>query len=261
MTVRRTVWGLSILCALLVNGVAVQGASAAGTTAYTCVATFSGAQFTENHCKTSAGGGAGFHHVAIANNTTTEVTAGSGTVQLKATVGGILVELEASPISAFGWMENREEGGEMYADGQGSATFLGATVASPVAKGCEVFSDVIGKPGTAGIVFSAPGLTGTTKGQGDAVKLQPTFGEALATFWIQNCKGSAALEALNKQYTVTGSLKGMSNGATLNFGHTETTSQNTLKLNGAIKAGFAGSLTIEGRANSGQFYTGLSPTT
>lgn len=260
MTGRRTIVGLCMLCALLVSAIAAQGASAAGTTGYTCKNMGAGPGFSDAHCTTASGGGP-FQHVAIANNTTTELTGGAaGNTRLKATIGGIATELVAPTLSGSGWMENKEEGGEMYAFGEGTITYTNVTVASPAGKGCKVSTDNGGVAGEEGLVHTNA-LKATTKGQGDRLKFEPASGEVFATFIISGCTGSAALEALNKTYTVTGNVSGVPSGATTKFTHTDTTNQNTLKLNGSIKAGIEGDLELESRANSGQGYTPLAATT
>lgn len=259
MNGRRTAVGLGLLCALILSAMAAQAASAAGTTAYTCVASLGSGDFGDAHCKESKANG-GFKHVAVPKDTTTE---GSGTgeiMRMKATIGGLATELVATSVSGSGWMENKEAGGEMYVQGEATTTFSGVTVASPAGKGCKVYTDNGGVQGEEGVVHTNK-LKGTSQGQGHFGKLEPAEGEVYATFIIAGCKGSAALEALNKTYSVTGSVKCPGEGSTVKCTHAEVTAQNTLKLNGSIKLGIEGQGTATGRANSGEAFTALSVTT
>lgn len=245
MNGRRAIVCLCALCAVLVSAAVAQTATAAGTTGYTCVST-EATGFSNDHCTASSEEGP-YSHVAVANNTTTEITAAAaGITKFKFTLGGIFTELQASSMFVSGWMENREDGGEMHAFGEGTATFLNATVTQPAGKGCKVSTDNGGVAGEEGVVHTNA-IAATTKGQGDAVKFEPAEGEVFVSFIISGCKGSAALETLNKTYTVTGSVKGTPEGATIRFTHANTTEQNTLKLNGSIKAGIDTAVEIEAK--------------
>lgn len=277
MNGHRSVIGLCMLCALLVSGFAAQSASAVtkGTTAFTCAAG-SGAGFSKEHCKPedAVGSGAKFNHVEIPQDTTTEITGSNETTagatdvtKLKATINGIVTELQAKVTTGSGWMENKKEGatdpnpGEHYAVGHGTITYTEASVVAPAGKGCTVWTDIDPETmGEQGVVHTEP-LKATTTGQGDSLKFEPTTGNVFTRFYITGCAGSEALVALNGTYTVTGSVTGVPDGATTNFTHTATTAQNTLKLNGSIKSGLEGTLTIKGRANSGEAYKPLSVTT
>jgi hypothetical protein len=246
-----------MLCALLVSAVAAQGASAAGTTAYTCTSG-SGSGFSDAHCKTFVGSGANFVHQSIANGTTTELTGSNETTGgaktstiFKFTLAGAAFSMTVSTNTISGWMTNAEEGGEMYAHGDGTSTKTGVTASG----GCKVFTDP--PKGEEGVVHTEP-IKGSTKGQGDAVKFEPTDGTVFARFILEGCTNAGQ----NGTYTVTGSIKSTSiEGATVNFTHADTTAQNTLKINGTIKAGIEGTVTFKARDNSGQAFTALSATT
>lgn len=257
-----TAVGLCMLCGLLLTVISAQGANAAGTTGYTCKEVNAGFEFTDVHCEDKGAFGP-FGHESINGDTTTEVAVNNeGVMSLKATIGGISTEFVAQTFSGSGWMENKEEGGEMYATGEVTTTYTNVTIASPVGKGCKVSTDNGGIAGEEGLVHTNT-LRVTTKGQGDSLKFEPGegAGERLATFIVSGCSGSAALEALNKTYFVSGSVKGVATGAKVGFTHAETTTQNTLKLNGAIKAGLAGALTLRSRADSTEPYRRMSATT
>jgi hypothetical protein len=262
----RAVVGLCMFCALLGSAFAAQSASAVtkGTTAFTCKETGPGGGFTKAHCKASDAGSGNFSHVAINQDTTTHITAtnektnaetnGSTPQKLKATVNGITVELSATGIHGEGGLTNKiEPTGEHYVHGhEVKLVYTGVTVALPTGKGCKVYTDPGGGAmGPEGTVATEP-LTVTSTGQGDSLKLEPeNVGKVFAKFWITECKGSEALEGLNKTYEVTGSLTCKPDGATLTCDHTEVTTQGNLKLNGSIKAGYSGTTTIKGGHTEG----------
>lgn len=279
MTARRAITGLCMFCALAFSGFAVQGAAAAtkGTTAFTCKEKKEpgGAGFSKAHCRPAdaVSTGAKYEHVAIAESTTTEVTGtnaktsaettASSVWRLKSVVAGIEFEISATELHAEGWATNaKDPTGEHYVHGTGSAVFKGVAVTKPAGKGCKVFTDDHSGPepkeGAEGVIDTEL-LKATTTGQGDFLKFEPDEGDVLATFWV-TC--TPKLPALEGTWEVTGSVKGVPDGATVNFTHTETTTQGTLKVKGN-KAGLEGSVTFSGRdpALSETVYTPLSPTT
>jgi hypothetical protein len=274
MSKRKTVVAICALCALAISAVAVQSAAAAtvqkaGTTAFTCKEVAAGTgHFKGAHCKPSDAGtgtGANWDHVAFAQDTTTELTGSNETtggatevVKLQSTQAGIAEEIQAEVVSGTGWMKNqfdeRVNGADVedehYVHGEGTIEYSTITVTKPAGKGCKVKGNkVTTKP-----------LTATTTQQEDFLKFTPASGSVFAEFEIESCTGSSAIESLNGLYKVEGSVKGVPNGATTNFTHTETTAQGTLKLRGQ-KAGIEGPLTIKGRDNSLESYTPLSATT
>jgi hypothetical protein len=252
MNGRRAIVGLCMLCALLVSAFAAQSASAVGTTAYTC--TTGGASdyaAGDTHCKTNVGAGKGtLGHIAIANLTTTELigsnetTGGAKTnTLLKATIAGAAVTLTGATTTGSGSMENVEEGGEMIAKGTGTITYSGVTATG----GCKVFTDnENGTNGEEGVIHTEP-LKASTKGVGDKLKFEPAVGTVFARFNLANCTNTG----INGTYTVTGSVISTNiEGATTNFTHADTTTQNTLKLNGTIKAGIEGTLTLKSKKST-----------
>ncbi|HVQ58658.1 MAG TPA: hypothetical protein VMS60_07095 [Solirubrobacterales bacterium] len=273
MTGGRAIIGVCAFCALFVSALTAQGAAAtSGTTAVTCkeeaTAVF---KYSDKHCKQeSSGGNTGkFNHVAIAEETTTELTAtdsGEGT-SLKATIGGVATTLTSAGLTGTGSMENLLTGAdEHYIHSTGTIVFSGVTV-TPFTK-CFVYNDVAGVKGAKEKVETEP-LTATTEKQGDFVKVAPEVGEVLARLWILDSNKKTAAEggecAIGATYTVTGSIKGSPNGATTLSTHTETTQQNTLKIvtgGSGMKAGIEGPLTLEGRTKGGGgAYAPLSQTT
>ncbi|HEX5610847.1 MAG TPA: hypothetical protein VFX45_12240 [Solirubrobacterales bacterium] len=267
MNGRRAVVGLCMLCALLVSALAAQGASAAGTkgtTAYTCtnsgLGTPVGNKFKDAHCKEVDNTNGTFRHVEIAANTTTELSGSNETTGgakentlLKATIAGSAFTLTGTETTGSGWMTNATEGKEHYAHGEGTITYSGVTASG----GCKVFTDSGAGKGAEGVIHTEP-LKATTKGQGDALKFEPKEGTVFARFLLEGCTNTG----INGTYTVTGSVKTTSiEGATSKFTHANTTEQNTLKLNGTIKAGIEGVLTLKSRSVATDPYTALSATT
>ena len=258
---RKTLIGLSVLCALLVSAFAAQGASALGTTAHTCKEVNQGTEgaktWKDKHCKEEGVGANGaFKHVLITNNTKTEIigddlnTAGEHTgAILKSTVAGSAIELVATSVSGSGSMTNTESGGEMIASGEGKLKYSGVT---EKLLGCKV----TGLPGGAGVVETKQ-LFASTAGVGDGLKFSPKEGTVFAEFELTGCiVGPITIK-------VVGSVTGTPEGTTTRTVHNTVTAAKTLRLQSAAGpvAGIAGALTISGRANSTEAYTGLSVTT
>jgi hypothetical protein len=225
-----------------------------GTTGFTCKKKKEkgGAGFSRAHCASAdvVSEGAEYEHVAIAENTTTEVkgsnakTSGETTtstiVKFKSVVAGSEVELQATGWEGSGSMENRRdaETGEHYVQEEGSLTFTGVTVTKPAGKGCKVLTGAGGAEGT----VDTNQLSVTSKGQGDALKFQPKEGTTFLNFTLSAC----SVGALNGTVTVTGSLTGNPDGAVVSFSHSKVTEQGTLKC-GSQKAGLEGIVTISSR--------------
>jgi hypothetical protein len=158
-----------VLLTAVISTAAVQSASAAtkGTTIFTCKKGFLG--FTKAHCKNGDAGTGEFGHVAVAENTTTEITSSNGTTggekevtKLKATIAGIAFEIQSTSVTSHGSITNtKDASGEHYADGNIQITYGETTVASPAGKGCKV----------KGGAFNSLSVTITTTGQGDSVKI------------------------------------------------------------------------------------------
>jgi hypothetical protein len=256
MTGRSAVIGVWMLSALLISALAAQTAVAipTGTTAFTCKSVASGAQFSDAHCKTGVGGGAGYAHTEIAENTTTEIggnnqtTPGEKFVVMKfaATIAGAPFEIQATGVGVSGKITNMVDSATNEHTANGAAVFNlgGVTVTKPVDPNCRVKTDKLpGKEVGAEGEIDSRLLRTTTASQGDALKFEPNEGTVLASFWVDGC-GNALL---NKTYDLTGSFKSTSiiSGATVNFNHGEVTTQNTLKLGGQ-KAGIDGTITLTG---------------
>jgi hypothetical protein len=265
MHANKSYAGILVLCALAVCGFAAQGASAAGTTAFTCASAGGvGAGFSKEHCKPADAvpSGANFKHVAIANGTTTELTitnanttadtTAATTLITKATVAGVPLELTSTGVSGSGTITNTFENEEHIAHGTVTLTTTGVTAHN----GCRVFTDSAAGTGEEGVIHTEP-LKFTTKGQGDNVKVEPVAGTVIKRFELTDCVNPG----LNGTYTVTGSYTCPLDGATIVCSHAATTTQNTLKLNGTIKMGISGNLTPKARANNLEAYKPISFTT
>lgn len=269
MNQRRAVIGLCMLCALFVSAITAEGASAKGTTAYTCrEKTVPGGEgFSKAHCKRAdaVATGAKYEHVAIANGTTTEVsvtnakttseTSGAEPFFLAGTIGGIPVELKATTVSGTGTMSNSEVGGEMLATGTGAIVFSGVTILKPAGQGCVV----------KGSTLTTKQLKSTSAGQPSPEeesnaqmfrRTEPNEGTIFAEIPIEKCTTTT----LNNTFNVTGSVKGRPDGATTVFTTADTSEQATLKLAGQT-ATLHGKITFSGKKSTDTAFTPLSVTT
>jgi hypothetical protein len=244
MTGPRAIFGLCIACALLVSAVAAQGASAA-TTAFTCAEGAQKATWSDAHC-TNTAGTAKYGHVLVTKKTNVTIAPGTqfeGKQRLKPTINGIAIEFVATGVSGTGAIENTEVGAEMVAKGTGTLTYTGMTVAKPAGKSCVIRE--AGGEGKLEMVTTNKLAVQTTNEMG--LKVTPFEGTTVAKFRLEGCKGSEALEGLNKDYEVTGSIVGTPEGGEVTFIHTGTTAQETLFI-GASKTGLEGSLTVKGES-------------
>ncbi|HEV7562552.1 MAG TPA: hypothetical protein VGO24_03540 [Solirubrobacterales bacterium] len=249
MTGRKAIAGLCLLCALAFSALAAQNANAAtkGTTLFTCKKTGPGGGFTQAHCKASDAGSGEYSHVAIAENTTTEITGTTEDTEGKPTVsklGSVQAGVQEELQSKLGhilpevggvksWVTNTKDAttGEHYFAGEAWVQYTEVTVTKPAGKGCVVKT---GQVTTNKLKF-------TTKGQGDFVKFEPAAGEVFTEFEIEGC----SIAALNGLYALKGSIKAERDGATLILTHANTTAQGTLTLRGQ-KMGFETTTTTKG---------------
>jgi hypothetical protein len=214
MTARGAVTCLCALGALLAGAVPAHGAIH-GTTAFTCKEEKGGGSFADPHCKEAKSEGS-YAHVAIVENTTTEISVSNETTggstqsfKYKYSMAGIAFTLTATGVTGTGWMENSVSGEEHYAHGEVALTFTGVTVSGP--SGCKAYAHTgEGGMGEAGVITTDT-LVVTTKGQGDALRIDPKEGNILARYFLTGCK----LEALNGTDTVRGGIIGAPSGATL----------------------------------------------
>ncbi len=255
MTGRRAMFGLCMMCALVFSAIAAQAASA-GQTAFTCVEGAAKLDFVKAHCVAGEEGTKKFGHVEITEETharlsnanTNATTNGPTNSILKETIAATNLELVATGVEGIGTLRNEEKGGAtgMQASATSDAngiTYTGVTVAAPAGKGCKVFEDKAGVPGTEKVVKTKP-VTGRTivTGAVHEVVIEPVTPTVFATFFIEGCE-AVVPEALRGKWEITGSIKCPTNGATIVCSHGSITTQNTLKGKG-FKAGLEGKATI-----------------
>lgn len=264
----NAVIGLCMLCALVASAIAAQGASAKGTTAFTCAkATGTGAGFSREHCKRAdaVGSGAKFEHKEIANGTTTEVIVTNAKTNSETnapepflfggSIAGIPIELKATTVSGTGTVSNSEVSGEMIASGTGTIIYTGVTVTKPAGQGCKVKEEKIT---TAKLKSTSQGQP-TPEEESNAEmfrKTEPNQGTIFAAISIEGCTTTA----LNGTFNVTGSIKGRPDGATTVFTTEDTKNQNTLKLAGQ-SATLNGKITFSSKKSTDTTFTPLSVTT
>lgn len=261
MTGRKAIVGLCLLCALAFSAIAAQSAAAAskGTTAFTCVKNAAPEDLRGEHCLTTGVAAKEYGHVAIKENTTTEITGTNSKTKAETTastpgafhvtISGIEAEITATTVSGKGSMTNAKEGpgqgveGEHYVHGTGTLTFSGLEMPKPTGGGgvptCKVNVTEL----------TTKELKATTTGQGDNLKFEPASGTTFAEFEVENAPGQTCPEAIKGKYVVSGSVKGQpveSMSATTEFSRVTTTAEGTLKTR-AKSAGIAGQLTIIGK--------------
>lgn len=233
----RTALVLALLGAVAGSGIATSTASASTTTGVTCKAVTTGATFSDSHCVTTSGGGSGFIHESLPQNTSTPITiAGAATTSVKSTIASVPVEIACSAAAGTGILNTQGPVGaqEMYSWGTAEITFSGCSLVSPTGFGCTVGSSTLK---TNPLLF-------TTKEQGMGVKLAPETGTTIAEVKIDGCTGVASV--FNGAWPLSGSVVLTPHGATLNSTHAETTAQGTLTFIGGNVAGLATSLTLKG---------------
>jgi len=210
MTARKTIIGLCMICAMLVSAIAASGASASSATAVTA----GGTTFTGS----------------------TSITGESeGNSILKATTGGVTVELVSTALEGSGSMANSETGGVMEASGTGTIKYLNVSANHSCLVNGAASSSVTTN------LLHAHSLSTTQ------LKFEPNSGTTFAEFSLSSC----AISALNKTWIISGSVIGTVNGAKTEFTHEGTTGQGTLKANTSIPAGLAGILKIKGENGNG----------
>jgi hypothetical protein len=244
MTNRRAIVGLCMLCAFAFSAVAAQSAFAVGQTAVTCGKNLGSKDYTDAHCKTKGAGGEFGHETFVGKTNITGDNILTGTerqtTKLKSVQAGVTLELQSKVLEGSGTMENKEEGGEMFAHGTGVITYKEVTVTAPAGKGCVAKGAV--EVGT----IETEKLTASTKGLTNQLKFTPETGEVFAKFTVEGC----SIAALNHVYEAKGSVIGNTEGATTKFTHAGTTEPKTLSLSGQ-NAGIDGSLTIHGANGNG----------
>jgi len=218
------VWG----CVMLLAVVAVQSARGA-TSGFTCALNGGVKDFSDSLCTTAVTEGTGeYGHVAVPPTTSTTTEALGSTV-LKSTTGGVTTSFTATSIEGSGTIENLEPGGVAEATGTGTLTFRGMSANHE----CKV-------NGSSSANVTTVKLKTHTVESG--LKLEPASGTKLMSFILSGC----SIGALNREWTLGGSVIGTVNGAKVEFAHTATTVQGTLLFEGTIAAGLAGTMVLRG---------------
>jgi triacylglycerol lipase len=229
---------LSLLCALLFCAFAAAGASANGTTAFTCSSGAGVKDFTDAHCDTGTTEGA-FGHIEIEAGQETEVettnaktkseTKESTPAILKGTIAGVATEISCTTVSGSAKDTNKEISSVMQNEGTGVAIKVsGCTVVKPT-KGCKV-KEPIELTGTSITVENLGG-----KGE-MGIEFKPKEGKKLSevTFEGAECVVKGQVVALEGTMVATGgrgsSEAVTSTGATLLF--TAAMTKETLKFAG-----------------------------
>jgi hypothetical protein len=256
MNIHRAILGLCMLCALVFSAFAAQSANAEtkGTTVFTCKNTGPGGGFTKAHCAPADAGAGEFSHLAVAENTTAEITGTSVDTEgkpvvskLKSVQSGVTEEMQ-SPLAHLlpevevepgkiekSWVTNKKDPvtGEHYIEGVGWVDYTEVAVTQPAGKGCRVKNDTII---TNKMRFTTKGL----KTEKDEVHIEPASGTVFTEFVIEGC----SVGALNHAYRLEGSLNVELIGATLKTTHANITAQGKLTMSGQ-KTGLEAEVTVK----------------
>ena len=211
MVKRGTIISLALLCALACLAVGASGASAVGTTAFTCIpfTTGNGTAFKDPHCKEPLAEGGKFEEFAFGPEVT-EVVAKSLNTEgktLSFTGGfsrnGSTVEFTCSGVQLEGNLSNTVIGGTMQTVGEGvSFDMVGCVVVKPA--GCKIKNGEIEFPNLVSSSFE-----GGVFGMG--VEFEPPAGKKLGDIVLEGCKTMA----LNGAIPFEGSFVALFEGATL----------------------------------------------
>jgi hypothetical protein len=236
MKAKKTVLGLSLLCALVFSAFGAASAQAVThTTQFTCAPKLQG--FFDAHCDTVASGGQGtFGHSALPANTMTEEIASNlntGTETsswiLNGKIAAVELELTCETISAMGSSENNTTSEDIK--GTLELEFAGCKLLKPASQAAKCSVTV-------------KTLKANLTSEGMGLKFSPTTGTVLTEIVI--AKSGAEACALAGTYKLEGTmfahgLEGESNGgATIKLTDSDTTK--TLTLGGNV-AGISGNLT------------------
>ncbi len=231
MSDRRYITGAAVL-SILAFSAFVAPSAFAEQRAYTCSSSAASKTFSDAHCVN--GGGSSFGHTLIegtpevtgTNEKTASSTTAAAVSKLKGALSGVETELSCSAVHFIGTLTNTAAALDLHIK---TIIFTNCVVTRPAGKGCVV----------SGGTIETKELLATTVGQAaNKVKLAPASGTELASAKIEKCE----IPALNKSYSVLGSLVADASGATLSTTHFGITTQNTLKF-GGNKAGLEGALT------------------
>ena len=233
MTMRKTMFGVATVCALLFSAFAAANASAAGTTTFTCTKG-EPKQFSDSHC-TETGGTKEYKHVEVAPKTKTTVTSTSTTNQvLVGTLAGVGVEIVCTADTASGSGLQNDVTPMDVTGSEIVIKYTGCTVTKPAGKSCVVKGGAI----TTNKLKSTTSLTTSPKG----VKFEPESGTEFVAITIEKC----TVAALNGTFPVKGSEIGIPKGTTL-----ETTAASSSLTFGGNVATLTGTNTVKGPSGDG----------
>lgn len=222
MTGHRVTAGLSLLCALVFCAFAAPSAQAvpSGTAYFECGSGLGALDFSDSHCKTKVAPGTGTfgHKLIAAGSTEVELTNTEGAV-FKGTVGGVAAELTATTFTSEATtVENTTVGEAMTGKGVGSGKYTGVVVVKP--EKCSVTGGEIKQLST----------TSTTEQSGAEMWVQ-FAPKAPGTTFAEFEMSGAECALKGQKLKVTGTAKGLPEGATLKF---TTASTSGLKLAGNV---------------------------
>jgi hypothetical protein len=203
---RRTIVGLSLLCALLFSAIAVQSASAAkavNTTATTCIKApvKETGDFDDAHCDivNSNKKGEFTHGTPWKGTTETEASneAGKNAV-LKGELGGVKMEITCTSVTdEKGTLTNTEVGKEHKISGSTTVNFAGVCTVAKPAK-CTVKTPITTKA-----VFE--GVEGLGAGKNEmGVEFKPSAGEIFTTITLEGAECALKGKPLEVKGTAIG---------------------------------------------------------
>jgi hypothetical protein len=259
MTARRSIVRLTVLCALCLCAFSAASASAAGTTQFTtqftCVPGEQTQGFSDADCSTASATGP-FHHVSVANGTTTTLKSVGTTNQvLSETVGGIAFQITCTNESNVGEATNEEVEGEVKGEKRMTITgknivitYTGCTVTKPAGNGCVVNS--VGKAAGTIVTNNLKSMSFLTPNKG--IRFEPTTGTTIVEIVVSGCTTTA----LNGTKVLTGTANATPRGAFL-----DANAAGSALTIGGQAARLTGTSTISGRTKgSEQAFTPLSVT-
>jgi hypothetical protein len=243
---RKAIVGLSLLCALALCAFAAPGASAIGTTAFTCVEGQGEKDFSDAHCDNQVKAGEGkFGHVKVEGKeteltfsnekTASETTAAEPSV-LAGPLLGVNVSVSCKKVTGTGTLTNEEVGGTMKVTGNATLEHSECVVTTGGSEGkCAVKEP---------IVYTAKYTTFQNE-TAMGVEFTPKSGGAFGSITYVEGKGGCPIKGT---FAIEGSFLGtpggtaQGKGATLRFADTGNLHWGTslYTLSGAVTMGMKG---------------------
>lgn len=222
MNGRRAIVGLSLLCALAFCAVAAPGASAKGTTAFTCVKEGGSLDFSDAHCGTKVAKGTGeFGHEEIPANTETQFELTNEKVKNNTTehepsvligiISGIEVRVECTIVSGTGTLTNNTVGEAMRTSGDVTIKHSECTVPKPTTGGGEEKCQV------KEVVYDAHFETAES-GEEMWIEFTPKNGKEFGVLTLENHAPNKC--SIAGSYGISGTFKGTMGGTPKGVGAT-----------------------------------------